>query len=142
MVNSATADLKEGKKLVDFHVKCAGGCSPEPSRTVTSLSRLPFLTYRSGMKVMLLNDTSLSPHVGSLAVSAALERLISLAGTEITQRVYMTAQRELWRATAADSIRTRGAITDFGRTLEGRRRDFGRCIRSSRRIQLRLWALP
>ena len=111
------------------------------SRTVTSLSRLPFLTYRSGMKVMLLNDTSLSPHVGCLAVSAALERLISLAGTEITQRVYVTEQRELWRGTAADSIRTRGAITDFGRTLEGRRRDFRRCIRSSRRIHLRLWTL-
>ena len=73
---------------------------------------------------MLLNGTSLSPHVGSLAVSAALERLISLAGTEITQRVYVTEQRELWRATAANSIRTRGAITDFGRTLEGRRRGF------------------
>ena len=111
------------------------------SRTVTSLSRLPFLTYRSGMKVMLLNGTSLSPHVGCLAVSAALERLISLAVTEITQRVYVTEQRELWRGTAADSIRTRGVITDFGRTLEGRRRDFRRCIRSSRRIHLRLWAL-
>lgn len=74
-------------------------------------------------------------------VSAALERLISLAGTEITQRVYVTEQRELCRATAADSIRRRGAITDFGRTLEGRRRDFRRCIRSSRRFHLRLWAL-
>lgn len=102
---------------------------------------MPDQIWNAGIKVMLLNDTSLSPHVGSLAVSAALERLISLADAEITQRVYVTEQRELWRATAADSIRTRGAITDFGRTLEGRRRDFGRCIRSSRRIHLRLWAL-
>ncbi len=109
------------------------------SRTVTSLSRLPFLTYRSGMKVMLLNDTSLSPHVGSLAVSAVLDHLISRAGGEITHRVYVTEQGELWRGAAADSIRTRGAITDFGRTSEGRRRDFERCIHSLRRIGRRLW---
>jgi hypothetical protein len=89
---------------VDFHVKCAGGCSPEPSRTVTSLSRLPFLTYRSGMKVMLLNDTSLSPHVGSLASSAALERLISLADAEITDRIYVTECRDLWQGSEAKSI--------------------------------------
>jgi hypothetical protein len=51
---------------------------------------------------------------------------IANASTEIAQRVYVTEQRELRRATAADSIHTRGAITDFGRTLEGRRRDFRR----------------
>jgi hypothetical protein len=101
---------------------------------------MPDQTWNAGMKMMLLNDTSLSPHVGSLAVSAALERLISAAAAaEITQRVCVTEQRELWRATAADSIRTRGAITDFGRTSEGRRWDFERCIHSSRRIRRRLW---
>jgi hypothetical protein len=85
---------------------------------------MPDQIWNAGMKVMLLNDTSLSPHVGSLAVSAALERLISLADAEITQRVYVTEQGELWRGAAPVSIRTRGAITDFGRTSEGRRRDF------------------
>jgi hypothetical protein len=93
--------------------------SGETARYSSPDGSMPDQIWNAGMKVMLLNDTSLSPHVVSLAVSAALERLISLADAEITQRVYVTEQRELWRATAADSICTRGAITDFGRTLEG-----------------------
>lgn len=56
------------------------------------------------MKVLLLNDTSLSPHVGSLAVSAVLDRLIALAGGEITHRVYVTQGRELWQGSEAESV--------------------------------------
>jgi hypothetical protein len=115
--------------------------SGETARYSSPDGSMPDQIWNAGMKVMLLNDTSLSPHVGSLAISAALERLISLADAEITQRVYVTEQGELWRGAAADSIRTRGAITDFGRTSEGRRRDFERCIHSSRRIGRRPWAL-
>jgi hypothetical protein len=113
--------------------------SGETARYSSPDGSMPDQIWNAGMKVMLLNDTSLSPHVGSLAVSAVLDHLISRAGGEITHRVYVTEQGELWRGAAADSIRTRGAITDFGRTLEGRRRDFERCIHSSRRIGRRLW---
>jgi hypothetical protein len=56
------------------------------------------------MKVMLLNDTSLSPHVGSLAVSAVLDHLISRAGGEVTHRVYVTEFKELWRGSEAESV--------------------------------------
>lgn len=102
---------------------------------------MPDQIWNAGVKVMLLNDTSLSPRVGSIAVSAALERLISLAGTEITPASLRDGTKRTVAGHSGGFVRTRGAITDFGRTLEGRRRDFGRCIRSSRRIHLRLWAL-
>ena len=56
------------------------------------------------MKIMLLNDTSLSPHVGSLAVSSALERLIKSAEMDIIHRVYVTECQELWKGSEAESI--------------------------------------
>jgi hypothetical protein len=71
-----------------------GSTSDNPSNTHTDFSfgdasvwhlhaGPPDQTWNAGMKVMLLNDTSLSRHVGSLAISAALERLISPAGPKL-----------------------------------------------------------
>lgn len=53
---------------------------------------------------MLLNDTSLSPHVGSLALAAALERLIKLADMDVIHGVYVTECRELWKGSEAESL--------------------------------------
>ena len=56
------------------------------------------------MRVLLLNDTALSPHVGSLAVSSAIERLIGEVNATISHRVFVTQYRSLWDGSEASSI--------------------------------------